>query len=159
MCVQIVSIVNEAWYPVRNAASFYLFAVFKCKDQGYAAVHQTRNRKDTLCSQFSRDSLKLTFESMNPACFKSICLCQVGIFAERADANLLLAAISTQATRSSVWPSKCRRFRTAFWAFWDSLRRKKAIWRKGRWSTVLIFKSPLAAAADKLQSVVLFQGC
>lgn len=77
-------------------------------------VFQTQDRIDSLCFQFSRDSLKSLLKSMNPVPFESICLCQVVICAERADANLLLAAISTQAMRSSVWPSKCRRFRTVF---------------------------------------------
>lgn len=51
---------------------------------------------------------------MNPVPFQSICLCQVVIYAESADANLLLAATSTRVMRSSVWPSKYRRFRIAF---------------------------------------------
>lgn len=94
---------------VQNTVSFYLFAIFNVQVEDTCVFF--RLKKEYLMLSVLQRFIKIGLRSMNPVTFESMCLCQVVI---SADANLLLAAISTQAKRSSVWPSKCHRFRTAF---------------------------------------------
>lgn len=94
---------------VRNTASFYLFTIFNVQVEDMWMFF--RLKKEYLMLSVLQRFIKISLRSMNPVTFESMCICQVVI---SADANLLFAAISTQAKRSSVWPSKCHRFRTAF---------------------------------------------